>query len=273
MSEVKLQQRIALVLTDKTEPKIVLIDIETLPDLQAVMKVIPGLSAYPGLTLKASINSVICFGYKIFGDQKAHCINAWDFPNWDKDVNDDYEICKRAQEIIDTADAVVTHNGKSFDWKFLQTRLMKHGLPPLPKILHIDTKSECKKHLYLFNNRLQTAAQFLTSEEKLENGGWDLWVKVLNRHKPSMKLMTEYCKQDVITLEAVFKKLRPLISNIPNYNLFSPIDADLCPQCGSTRIKKDGIRVTKTAIKQRMRCRDCGSLSHKTKESKPPESY
>jgi DNA polymerase elongation subunit (family B) len=262
-----------MALPQRSEPRIILWDLETLPDLREVMKVIPNLGEYPGLTLKASINSIICFGYKIVGDKQAKCLNAWDYANWKRDVNDDSKLVKDIYDILIDADVVVTHNGKRFDWKFLQTRLMKHNLPPLPRILHIDTCAESKKNLFMFNNRLNTLAKFLTSEEKLENGGWQLWVDVVQRKPAAMKLMTQYCKQDVETLHAVFKRMLPMVNGMPNYNTFKEIEQDVCANCGSTRVQKMGFRTTKTAIFQRLRCLDCGTTMSKASESKTPKTF
>lgn len=249
------------------EPRIILLDIETLPSLTSVMRVFPQLSDYPGLTLKASVNSIICFGYKVFGESNVHCINAWDFKEWNKDVNNDFKIVKRISEILQDADAVVTHNGKRFDFKFIQTRLLHWGLKPIHKIPHIDTCQISKNHLLMFNNRLNTLSKFMTTEEKLENGGWDLWVKVMQRDKKAQELMAKYCKQDVVTLNAVFKKLLPLISNIPNYNLYRSHDNPCCSSCGSTRVQKKGTITTKSAIKQRFYCLDCGSWMSDNKKT------
>jgi DNA polymerase elongation subunit (family B) len=249
----------------KKEPRIILWDIETLPDLRAVMNEFPSLSAYPGLTLKASINSVICVGWKVLGESKVHCINAWDFKTrWKRNINDDFDVCKAAFEILSNADVVVTHNGKRFDWKFMQTRLLYHGFPPLPNIIHIDTCSEAKKHLFMYNNRLNTIGKFLTSEQKLENGGWGLWVKVSERNPKAMAVMTKYCMQDVRLLEKVFKKLKPVIRGLPNANLYK--DRPSCPNCGSKRLQKRGEKVTKTARAQRYQCQDCGSWSSAGKQ-------
>lgn len=194
-----------------TTPRIIYWDLETMPDLQASMEVFPQLSNYPGLTLKATHNSIICFGYKVSGMKKSKCINAWDFPRWRKNINDDYEVVKAAAKILRTADCIVTHNGKRFDWKFLQTRLLFHGLDPLPEILHIDTCSVAKSNLMSFNNRLNTLAKLLTKMQKQEHEGWGLWVKVMQKNSKAMKEMTVYCKQDVTVLEGIFKKLKPLI--------------------------------------------------------------
>ena len=260
-------------MTNKTEPRIIFWDLETIPNMTEVMKIFPGLSAYPGLTFKASITTIICFGYKIFGEKETKIINAWDFKSWAKDINNDYEVVKAAYEILKNADVIVTHNGRRFDLKFLQTRLAIHRLPALPKIAHVDTCSVLKSNLLLFNNRLNTAGKILTNTEKLENGGWDLWVKVSNRHKPSMKLMSDYCKQDVNVLEKVFRKLRPFVTNIPNYNVFSDGSIRLCPNCGSTRLQKNGYRTIKENIFTRFRCIDCGSVSQSKGDNKPLKSF
>ncbi len=245
-------------LTGAKEPRIVLFDLETLPNLPEAMKVWTQLGNYPGLTLKAQISSVICFGFKEFGtDDKPSCINAWDFKRWRTNVNDDRDVIEAGYKILKDADAVVTHNGRRFDWKFFQTRLLIHGMPPLPRIPHIDTCAIAKANLYLFNNKLDTLGEQLVHEKKLENGGWPLWVKVSERDPDALKLMTDYCIQDVALLEKVFKVLRPFAANIPNYNLWTIGQKPVCPNCGGTRLKNQGYRTTRTRTYRRYRCLNC----------------
>lgn len=236
-----------------------LLDLETLPNLPEALKVWTGLSNYPGQTLKASITSIICAGWKVLGSKHTHCINAWDFPAWKKNVNDDEAVCRAIYDILKDADCVVTHNGKRFDWKFLQTRLLFHGLQHLPKIHHVDTCAEAKKNMLIFNNRLNTVARFLTDTEKMDHEGWELWVKVHGRDKKAMRTMSEYCKQDVIVLEKVFEKLRPMIGSLPNQNLFNPLKEKACPGCGSSRLEARGYSLTKTRRYHRYVCKDCRS--------------
>lgn len=244
------------------KPRIVFFDLETLPNLHEALKVWPQLSAYPGLTLKATITSVICAGYKIYGEKKVHCINAWDNKTrWRKDVNDDSYVVKELYKILKSADVVVTHNGKRFDWKFLQTRLVAHGLKPLGKIHHVDTKQLAKQHLFAFNNRLGTIGQLLANDKKLENGGWELWVDVYYRKKSAMTLMERYCKQDVALLEKCFVALRPFINNLPPQNVLSNTVEKICPVCGSHKLVSNGWRTTKTKRYRRYQCQDCGTWS------------
>jgi len=257
----------------KKKPKIVFFDLETLANLPKVMKYLAGMSAYPGLTMKATHNSVICFGYKVLGEKNAKCINAWDYPKrWKKDVNDDYEVVKAGYDILKDADAIVGHNSIRFDLKFLNSRLVYHGFPPLPKIAHIDTCRVASSKLFLFNNRLNTVAEFLGCELKMENGGWSLWEKVLVRDKKACATMTKYCKQDVEVLEQVFIKLRPLIKNIPNYNIFNSPNDDVCPNCGSNNLKKNGTRVLPSRVTQRYICGDCGTQHSKATDTALPKA-
>lgn len=255
------------------EPRIVLFDLETLPNLKEALKVWPMLSDFPGQTLRASITSIICFGYKVFGEAGANCINAWDFSAWNKNINDDGPLVRKAYSILENADCVVTHNGIRFDWKYFQTRCAFHGLKPLPKIPHVDTCQLAKSHLYLFRNNLKHLAKFFETEDKIDTGGWDLWVRVHNKEEAAMRDMSNYCIGDVIALEQIFKKLRPFASNIPNYNQFHLKGSKkACPSCGSTRIFKNGMKYTKTMSYQRYTCKDCGSNSRTDVKDLNPRS-
>ena len=247
------------------EPKIVFFDIETIPDMTEALKVWCGLSNYYGLTMKGTITSLLCVGWKELGKKKVHCINAWDYPEkWAKDINDDSEVCKAIYEVLKEADAVVTHNGVRFDWKHLQTRFLINGLPPLPKVPHIDTCLVARSNLLSFNNKLGYLGDWLVGDTKLENGGWQLWVDVSKRIKKAQNLMSKYCKQDVALLEKVFLKLRPFIKNLPNNNLYRSakkiINAEyVCTTCSSPDIRKHGFYHTKTKSYQRLFCNNCKS--------------
>lgn len=245
-------------------PKIVFFDLETLPNLKEILKVFPSLGQWPGRTLKASINSIICFGFKELGkDHPVKVINAWDFENWTQDVNDDGPLVRAAYEILSEADAVVTYNGIKFDWPFFQTRLIKNGLAPLNKqIKHIDVCRVIKRNLFLYSNSLKDTGPFFTTDkEKMEHEGWSLWVKTHWKDPEAMKTMSEYCSVDVLVLEELFNKVRPFINDLPNYNLFHREKEHVCPKCASTRLHPRGYYLTKTRRYKRYVCEDCNSWS------------
>ena len=57
----------------KRKPKIIIWDLETLANLPRVMHYLPGMSAYPGLTMKATHNTIICCGWKELGEKARNC--------------------------------------------------------------------------------------------------------------------------------------------------------------------------------------------------------
>lgn len=243
------------------EPKIILFDLETIPNVPELLKVYLGLSRWPGKTLKAQITTILCAGWKVWGQQKTHCIRAWDYKPWAKDINNDRAVCEALYEVLESASAVVTHNGKRFDWKFLQTRLVLHNLPVLPPIPHIDTCQIARRHLSMDSNRLGNLGEQLVGEDKEDTGGWELWLDCMKRNQFALNKMERYCKHDVNLLEKVFERLRPLTTNHPNFNLWSRGMKPQCPACGSTRLDNRGYRHTKTSVYKRYRCQDCGSWS------------
>lgn len=257
----------------KSKPKIVIWDLETLPDARAVYRNLPTFGNWPGRGFKGDIQTIMCFGYKILGEKRAHSINLWDFKQWKKDRHDDLPVVKAAYEMLKDADGIVTHNGIKFDMKILNTRLKYHKLPRLPKIPHIDTKQLCSRHLALYSNRLGDVATFMGLTDKMHwSNKWDTWVKFEFREesKKDLKLMDKYCKYDVIVLEEVFNEMREYAANIPNYNMFTgdPKESRLCPACGSGKLHKHGFKVTKTTKYQRYQCQDCGNISQSNTKDK-----
>ena len=256
---------------ERTEPKIMLYDLETMPDLDAAMEVFTQLSQYPGLTLKAEINSIICFGYREYGKGiKAKCKSVWDMPGWKGDINDDKEICEFIVSILDTADCVVTFNGKRFDEKFIATRCAIHGLEFPMKIKHVDLYQVVKANFSFFRNNLKTSAKILTNEFKMSHEGWGLWVKVRKLIRSSMREMVAYCKQDVDVMEPMFKRLRPRIKGIPDHNLFQIAGSKhLCTKCGSSRHHSHGWVYSAAYRKKRFKCVDCKSVRTETGKGEP----
>lgn len=250
------------------EPKIVIFDLEIIPNTTKAVENWTRLNCSwdSSQTLKAEVTSICSFGYEIFGTGKPKVKNAWDYKGWDESVNDDYELCKFAHDILKDADAYVYQNGDRFDLKYINTRFAIHGLPPLPPIPTIDTKKLIKKNYFLLSNSMGHAAKVLLKDvEKMDHGeGWQLWVDTHNKVKKAMKLMAKYCKQDIVTTRELFKHLRPFAKNIPNFNNFKDPAAGTdrqCPSCGGTRLKSHGWRHTKTQSYKRFRCLECLSFS------------
>jgi hypothetical protein len=252
-------------------PKVLFLALETLPDMDSAFERWTTLSSWYDVTFGADLQSIICFGYKWEHEKNAKILCAWDYAGWKTSINDDKPICKALYEIIKEADVVVTQNGVKFDWPFIETRLLLNRLPPLPKgIIHVDTKVEARK-LKLSSRSLKNMAKLFTDEVKDESGGWDLWVAVRKKSPKAMKKMASYCKQDVIALEAIYKRLKPLMKKLPNMNMFS-LEKDRCPNCGSLSIQRRGRNVKGNAIFQRFQCMDCGAWANRALELLTPKA-
>ena len=252
----------------RKSPKIIIWDLETLPDPARVYKRLPSFGAWPGRGFSGELQSVMCFAYMEHGKKKAKSINAWDFPSWKKDRYNDKELIKAAREVLADADAIVTHNGKRYDMRVINSRLMYHGLKPLPKIPHIDTKQLAKRHFNFYSNSLAEVAKFLGLTDKIHWGDkWDSWYKMAFHKETAAdrKHMDKYGKYDVIVTDELFTRLMPYATNIPNYNLFEGNER-VCPSCGGHKLHKHGLKRTKTAVYQRYQCQDCGSISQSDKK-------
>jgi hypothetical protein len=241
-----------------SDPRIIILDFETGPDLKEALNCWTQLSNYPGQTLKGQVQSIWCFGWKVLGSAASEVKCAWDFPAWKDDVNDDRALITYVKEVLSGADAIITQNGKRFDFPVLQTRLLKWDMDLLdPDINHIDTKCAKRGNLSLISKSLNNMGRFLLDEMKMDHEGWQLWVKTHGRDMIAAEIMRNYCRQDVLLLEKLYYKLRPILSKIPNHNLFSPMRENSCPSCGSTRLKSNGKRFTSARAYRRYICLDC----------------
>lgn len=243
------------------EPKIVCFDLEIIPDLRKALKYWPKLhSPFKNKTLSASVTSICCFGWKILGEPEVHCINAWDFPSWQSDVNEDLPLIEEALKVLNSADQIITHNGTNFDKKYFQTRLAIKKQQLLRDDPHSDTKILSARNFYFIDNKLDTLTKELGLEEKMDHGlGWELWERTHERDPEAMKIMEEYCKKDVVALESLYRKFRPLDKRAVNFNLWVDPGKLACPKCGSTLLSSDGYRTTTTMRYKRMRCQSCYS--------------
>ena len=234
------------------EPRILLYDIETAPNLAYVW----GKWEQDVIAFKEEWY-MITFSWKWLGEKDTHVLSLPSFKRYSKDKTDDKNLIVALWELFDEADIVIAHNGNSFDQKKTNARFIYHGLPPPSPYKQIDTKLIAKRYFNFNSNSLNDLGQYLKLGEKLKTGGFDLWLGCLSGDKKSWKTMCDYNKQDVILLEKVYLKLRGWDQQHPNVNLISG-DKTNCPSCGSDHYKKRGLNYTKVHTYQGYQCLDCG---------------
>jgi uncharacterized protein YprB with RNaseH-like and TPR domain len=238
-------------------PSIVLLDIETSP-----------LKGYAWQTWDTSIlkviepSKIISVAWKELGDAKVQVKALCDYKKYKKGIIDDEELIKEVWNVLDRADIVIAHNGNSFDIKRLNSRFIYYGLAAPSAYKAIDTLTVAKKYFKFDSNALNNLGVYLGLGQKVENGGFGLWIRCLEQGDPeAWKLMKEYNAQDVTLLEKVYLTLRPYITNHPNTNALVDKPGMNCPTCQSEKVTKRGFSITRTGRRQRFQCNDCGSWS------------
>lgn len=206
--------------------------------------------------LNADFGFIITAAWKFKGE-KVHSVAISDFKQFRHDVVDDREVAKAMYEALAGADIEVSWFGTYFDIPFLNTRLLKHGLTPLPPVSHIDGWRVARNQLKLHSNRLDSVSKFLGIEEKTPIKG-EYWVRAAAGDKRAIEYVREHNEQDVIVLEQAYDRLLPYISQHPN---MAAIKGNIggCKNCGVLgSFEKRGWSYTACYKKQRICCKNCG---------------
>lgn len=230
------------------KPKILFWDIETSPIVTTAW----GLGqTYSTIDNLLEDWYIICACWKYAGSKKVHAARM-------TKPGDDYALVKEVRDVLAGADLVVHHYGDAFDLKKFNARLIIHGLPPLPHITTVDTKKAVAKVAAMTSNKLEYLAKKVTGDGKIKTD-YSLWLKCRKGDRSALNEMIAYNKKDVIKLEEWYNYLRPYIKNHPHIWAKYEDRFSTCSNCGSTNLKRNGIRVTAAGIKkQEVQCKDCG---------------
>lgn len=233
-------------------PRILIYDIETSLQLVSVFQLKYNDFIDPDSIMQE--RHVISVCYKWLGENKVHSISLLDDPKrFNRDPHDDKYVVSEFHKVLSTADCIVAHNGDNFDYKYLKTRMLFHGLPTLPPVTAIDTYKVAKSQLLFNSNRLDYLGKYLGFGGK-KSTPKGLWLKVLAGDRAAIKVMVDYNKRDVTLLEKVFMKLRPFVANHLNRELFGKTG---CPRCGSTKIQSRGFHRAISNVYRRWQCQSC----------------
>lgn len=220
--------------------------------------------------LNATFGTILCIGYKFLNDPDVHVPTILDGKRR-KDMLDDKKLVERFAKVYNHCDYSVGHYSSRFDLPMIRTKLLKFGLPPLPPKPHIDTWWIARRELKLHSNRLAVLQDFLGVSNSKTPLKPDDWIQAAHGSKAALDYIVEHCRCDVLVLEEVFMKLRPLAKEEPNRNLFVPSAADACPSCGSAHLTRQGFKVAKSRRYQQYQCQTCGKWTrgvHADKEAR-----
>lgn len=181
---------------------------------------------------------------------------------------DDSRIVKELVNLYAEADAVVAHNGCSFDHKVIQTRATANGIGKLPTVKVLDTLLLAKRYLRLPSNKLDSIGEYFGLGRKMTNEGIGLWKRVQSGNEDAMHEMVDYCVRDVDLLRGVYLKLRGLgtAGNSFNAALYYDDLEQRCTVCGSLDITPTG-KSAHTTVNSFVEyvCNDCG-CTHRSRQ-------
>ncbi len=181
----------------------------------------------------------------------------------------DKRIVESLRELLNSADIIITHNGKRFDVPKINTRLLLHNLSPVAGYHHIDTCEIARRQFGFSSNKLDFIATSFGIPNKLHTT-FELWSGCVEGNRESLENMLTYNKRDVEILESVYLRLRPWIKNHPNVALYYESDEMRCPNCGGQNLTEGKIYYTSVQKYMTYTC-ECGATA-RVRQSIPIEN-
>ncbi len=222
-------------MSDQHDAKIGLIDIETSP-----------LEAYTwglwdqnvGLNQIKTEWTILSYSFKWLGSNKI--IYEDTGGKGPGKVRDDKHLLLQIHKLLDEADIIVAQNGRRFDVKKINARMVMAGLKPYSPIRIVDTLEAAKKYFAFTSNKLEWASDYLTTQKKLDH-----------REFPGFELWKE-CLAD---------NPKAWIANHPNMGVYSEVVEHTCTKCASPNVQSRGKMRLQQGLYNRYCCQDCGSWS------------
>jgi len=182
-------------------------------------------------------------------------------------VRHDRKLMKGIRDLLNEADIVVAQNGKAFDVRKINARLIAHGFGPPSPYRVVDTMMLARKYFAFTSQKLAYTSATLRNEKRKdehpEYPGFKLWAAVLQDDPKAWAVMKRYNKEDILATEEIYLKMRAWDNQHPNLGTFSAAEKHICPHCGSDHvIGRNGWReVKQQGVYKRYQCKDCGGWS------------
>lgn len=165
-------------------------------------------------------------------------------------TGNDLHVVVSMIEAIQSADLIVTFNGKKFDVKLLNTRALFWGLPPIKYPKHIDLMQDAKRQFKFPSNSMQNISMYLGLDGKIQTGGIGLWQECADwtnysKCDAALQKMLDYGKGDIDATRKLFYRMLGWSKNTPNIGLMTKEINNknhkennelLCVHCGSNDV-------------------------------------
>lgn len=166
-----------------------------------------------------------------------------------KDYSDDRSILKPLWNILDKADILITQNGKSFDSKKINARLIQQGFKKPSDYRHFDTWLLASRVASFTSTKLEYLTDKLNlvykKQDHSEFPGMSLWTECLKGNKKAWDAMKHYNIHDTLSTEELALQLKEWSPPaFPDWN------DEKCSSCQKVK-------------KIKVKCQECGSWGQK----------
>lgn len=211
---------------------------------------------------------LLCIGYKWLGDKKVSMIRPTDLEKFRNDPTNDRAMCKEFLELVKKADIVAGWNSKGFDWRFLQTRIMKWRLGYLPPVPHCDLLLTSRASTKMRRTLDNTGKFFNLKNQKIPLD-MNIWMAAGRGNAKALQEIINHCEADVLMTEEAYELFAPLSRTHPNVAIING-KPNGCPRCGAVGfLQRRGKRPVKVLEQRgkiyalrhyriRFQCANCG---------------
>lgn len=214
--------------------------------------------------------SILCYCAKWLGEPKI--ISDYTGGRGKSKVRDDRKLMIGLWDLLDEADIVIAQNGKRFDLKKIDARMIMQGHKPYSPVRIIDTLINARARFAFPSNKLAYQSRVLTDTPKSEHKkfpGFELWLECLEDNPAAWKEMLAYNATDVVATEKVYLKQRPWIRSHPNIGAYLEDKNFCCTNCGSKELQRRGYATTQQGRWPRYQCQDCGAWTRGKQQQLP----
>ena len=245
-------------------PKILFYDIETTPLKAWVWKTGKQVIRHGQLCKGHNMYKILCITYCWNDDKPAKALK------WDYDNQDCGEMVTKFDELIKQADYTIGKNSDRFDVKQLNTQRLLHGNSGMPEWVKYtdDLEKQMRKYFYLPSYSLDYFSELLGFGGKLKMEMQD-WIDIVEQTKDGkakFRKMVEYGLKDTEDTRALWNHCVKHFT--PRFNQAMYKGEQVCINCGSPNIQKNGTRLSGKTRYQQFFCADHGGYAGRAPLSK-----
>lgn len=153
-----------------------------------------------------SYGRILCIALLLEGEREVRVLDAFRY-------EDEKRALLALHDLWNKFEILVTFNGKKFDSRFIAGRMMQHGLPMLPRKLHLDLLPYCRKWR-LASARLASVSEALKLQDQKGHVPAEFWNRATGGDREAYDTIVAYCKQDVRCLPELLSHVRPMVTSL-----------------------------------------------------------